>query len=70
LKGATFDVRALRLPEKLYRARKRMEQMRAGKLPLPAGTSVESRTQELDRARAALIAGDLADAESLIGNGN
>jgi hypothetical protein len=59
-----FDARALRLPEKLYRARKRVEQIGAGKEPLPAGESVESMSRDVDRARNALLISDMTTAET------
>jgi hypothetical protein len=64
LKGIKLDHRALRVPEKLYQARKLVEQMCANKLAMPPGASAASLTQKLDQARAALLAGDIAAAQS------
>jgi hypothetical protein len=66
LKGTQFDPRPIRVAEALYRARKRIEQIRADKLPLSAGITPAALSENLDRARTALLAGDLPTAQSLL----
>lgn len=66
LKGARFSSQALRVPVKIYWARKQVAAMRANKAPVPPGASADSLTQKIDQARTALLAGKVAEAESLL----